>query len=79
MIFGKKVGQRMLSLKGKNVVITGGSRGINLAIAMEVLEEGGYMTLISNSFSQIDDTITDIAQHGKYSLDKVCAKVGFFT
>ena len=79
MIFWKKAGQRMPSLKGKHVVIIGGSRGIGLAITMEVLEEGGYMTLISNSSSQIDDTTTDISQQGKYSLYKVCAKVGFFT
>jgi len=75
VIFGKKKRQRMPSLRGKHVVITGGSRGIGLAIAMEVLEEGGYVTLISNSSSQIDDAISDITEHGKYSLDKVCTKV----
>lgn len=75
VIFWKQKCQRIPSLRGKHIVITGGSRGIGLAIAMEVLEEGGYVTLISNSSSQIDDAISDIAQQGKYSLDEVCTMV----
>jgi hypothetical protein len=62
MIYGKRKGQRIPSLRGKHVVTIGESRGINLAIAMEVLEERGYVTLISNNSSHIGDAISDITQ-----------------
>jgi 3-oxoacyl-[acyl-carrier protein] reductase len=43
-------------LKGKNVIITGGGRGIGRAIAIACAEEGANIGLIARTFEQLKET-----------------------
>jgi NAD(P)-dependent dehydrogenase (short-subunit alcohol dehydrogenase family) len=51
-----------LKLKGKRVVITGGSKGIGLAIAMRFAREGATPVLVSRSKDLLDQAAAVISQ-----------------
>ncbi|KAH9313278.1 hypothetical protein KI387_028313, partial [Taxus chinensis] len=42
------------SLKGKHVLITGGSSGIGFAIAKEALSQGAFITILARSSSKLE-------------------------
>ena len=50
-----------LELKGKRVVITGGSRGIGKAIALEFAKEGADMALAARNLIDLDTSAREIA------------------
>jgi NAD(P)-dependent dehydrogenase (short-subunit alcohol dehydrogenase family) len=50
-----------LNLKGKVVIITGGSKGIGLACARAFLAEGGRVAIVSRSPANLDAALRDLA------------------
>ncbi|MDB5750415.1 MAG: 3-oxoacyl-[acyl-carrier protein] reductase [Ramlibacter sp.] len=53
-----------LELKGKHVLVTGGSRGIGLACALEFLREGARVTLVGRSRGNMDQALAQLRQAG---------------
>ena len=50
-----------LNLKGKVVIVTGGSKGIGLACARAFLAEGGRVAIVSRSPANLDAALRDLA------------------
>jgi NAD(P)-dependent dehydrogenase (short-subunit alcohol dehydrogenase family) len=50
-----------LGLKGKVVIVTGGSKGIGLACARAFLMEGGRVAIVSRSPANLDAALRDLA------------------
>ncbi|WP_043930547.1 3-ketoacyl-ACP reductase [Bacillus sp. EB01] len=52
----------MISLKGKNAIITGAGRGIGRAVAMELAKEGVNVGLIGLNMSNLEKVSTELDQ-----------------
>ncbi|MCZ4080085.1 SDR family oxidoreductase [Rhodococcus sp. H36-A4] len=52
-----------LGLSGKSFVVTGGTEGLGLASARELLREGAKVTVSSRSQEKVDDAVTDLGAH----------------
>ena len=54
-----------LNLKGRSALITGGSKGIGLAIAKSLAAEGCDVHLVARTAAELDKVADDIrARHG---------------
>ncbi len=53
-----------LRLKGQNVLVTGGSKGIGAACAKAFLSEGCSVTIVSRDPARLEATRKDLAPHG---------------
>lgn len=53
-----------LGLKGKNVIITGASRGIGRATALEFAAEGANVAICARGAEALETTRADVAAHG---------------
>jgi NAD(P)-dependent dehydrogenase (short-subunit alcohol dehydrogenase family) len=53
-----------LELTGKRAVVTGGSRGIGLAVAERLAAEGSSVALVARDRSALDEAAEQIARHG---------------
>ena len=53
-----------LQLKGKNVLVTGGSRGIGLACVREFLHEGARVSLIGRHQEHMDAALVQLREEG---------------
>lgn len=62
-----------LELKGKHVLVTGGSRGIGLACAREFLREGARVTLVGRSRANMDKALAQLQQEGFTAVGGWCA------
>ncbi|KAI5076535.1 hypothetical protein GOP47_0008600 [Adiantum capillus-veneris] len=62
------------SLRGKHVVITGGSSGIGLCIAQQCAAEGAYLTLIARTLSKLEDARRDITSSLNLPADTIRLK-----
>ena len=65
----------MTTLQGKNAIITGGTRGIGLAIARGFLQSGATVTICSRKQKSIDAALSELSEHDE-SLQAVAAHVG---
>ena len=76
-------------LSGKNIVITGGSSGIGLAIAKKSIEAGAKVVITGRNEEKLKQTVSDLgSQHAGYVLwditdsaqadDKVAQCVAYF-
>ncbi|MCH2210730.1 MAG: SDR family oxidoreductase [Fuerstiella sp.] len=63
------------SLRGRNAIITGGTRGIGLAIAQGFLEAGAKVTICSRKQYNVDEALTELAEFSD-SIQGVAAHVG---
>lgn len=53
-----------LGLKNKNVVITGGTRGIGFATAKEFLKEGARVTITGRDSARLDEAVQELKEYG---------------
>lgn len=53
-----------LGLKGKRVLVTGGTRGIGLAVAQTVVGEGGSVALCARNAQQVNEVVGKLRQQG---------------
>ena len=49
-----------LGLKGRRVLVTGGSQGIGLAVARGFLDEGAKVTIVARTKERLDGRVTTI-------------------
>lgn len=54
-----------LGLKGKSVVVTGGSKGIGYAIAQMFLEEGARVAICARDQKQLDEAVSILSAYGE--------------
>jgi NAD(P)-dependent dehydrogenase (short-subunit alcohol dehydrogenase family) len=54
-----------LELAGKRAIVTGGSRGIGLAIAHQLAAEGVDVAIVARNESVLRQAADDLAQHGR--------------
>jgi NADPH:quinone reductase-like Zn-dependent oxidoreductase len=59
------------SLKGKHVLITGGSSGIGLAIARRAVAEGALVTLVSRRVSKLSSAVDALLAEFKCGQDRI--------
>ncbi|KAH7293601.1 hypothetical protein KP509_28G032300 [Ceratopteris richardii] len=62
------------SLKGKHVVITGGSSGIGLCIARQCAAEGAFLTLMARTTSKLEDAKSQIVSSLNVPPDSIALK-----
>jgi len=55
--------QRRYSLRGKNVLITGGSRGLGLEIARVLANRGASLALVARDEAELERAVEDLAAH----------------
>ncbi len=53
-----------LGLKGKRAIVTGGSRGIGLAIAKQLAEEGADISICARSEATVKEAVAKLEAHG---------------
>lgn len=53
-----------LGLRGKRVLVTGGTRGIGLAIVQTIAQEGGRVVLCARNAQQVAATVASFQQQG---------------
>lgn len=53
-----------LGLRGKVVVVTGGSRGIGRAIALTCAEEGADVAICARTSKGVEEALTELTTHG---------------
>jgi 3-oxoacyl-[acyl-carrier protein] reductase len=54
----------MQSLKGKNALVTGGSRGLGKAVAIALANEGVNVAITGRNISQLETTVTELKSLG---------------
>eukprot|EP01018_Ginkgo_biloba_P025114 Gb_18262 [translate_table: standard] len=63
------------NLKGKHVLVTGGSTGIGFAIAKEALLQGAFVTVIARNPSRLDRAVENLVKEVKVNRDRICTKI----
>jgi 3-oxoacyl-[acyl-carrier protein] reductase len=61
-----------LGLAGKNVIVTGGSRGIGRAIALTFADEGANVALCARTEDALGDTVKELETRGVKVFAKAC-------
>lgn len=56
--------KRLMSFNGKVVLITGGSRGLGLALAREFAAEGARLVLVARDHAELDRAAADLRKRG---------------
>ncbi|WP_377705020.1 SDR family oxidoreductase [Pseudoduganella sp. UC29_71] len=56
--------QELFSLKGKTALVTGGSRGLGLQMALALGEQGAQVVLSSRKQADLDEAVAILAKHG---------------
>jgi short-subunit dehydrogenase len=64
--------QRNYDLRGKSVLITGGSRGLGLVLAREFANEGARVAICARDPAELERAQADLAEHGAKVLAVPC-------
>lgn len=56
--------QQLFDLTGKTALVTGGSRGLGLQMALALGEQGAKVVLTSRKQADLDDAVAELAKHG---------------
>jgi len=64
--------RRKYDLKGKVVLITGGSRGLGLVLAREFGKEGARLAICARNLNELDRARKELESHGIEVFDAVC-------
>ena len=62
------MGTAGFDLTGKNVIVTGGSRGIGLAVAKTMLEAGAKVTIASRKMANLEQAATELGNPDRLHL-----------
>ena len=65
-----------LNLAGKVAIVTGGSRGIGKAIALELAREGAEVAIVARAQAALDDAAVDIARQTGRTVKAIAADTG---
>src|SRR6476659_7513285 len=63
---------RAIDFAGKSAVIFGGSRGLGLAIARQLVEEGARLTLVARDPEELERARMDLEDRGAAASTIVC-------
>ncbi len=63
---------RAMDFRGRNVLITGGSRGLGLVLARQFAAEGAHITLLARDGEDLERAVLDIAGRGADVLGIPC-------
>jgi len=61
-----------LGIRGRNAVITGGSRGLGRAMALALAAEGVNVAICARSQPALDETLQDLQNHGIEAMAQRC-------
>ena len=65
----------MFNIKGKSVLITGGSRGLGRALALRLSAEGAKVALVARRQEELDEVVREIREQGGIAFG-IAADVG---
>jgi NAD(P)-dependent dehydrogenase (short-subunit alcohol dehydrogenase family) len=65
-----------LNLVGKVAIVTGGSRGIGKAIALELAREGADVAIVARGQSALDEAAADISRQANRAIKAIAADTG---
>src|ERR1051326_9431849 len=68
-VLGKRSG---IDVHGKVVLMTGGSRGLGLALAREFASRGANLALCARSGEELDRASGDLAHYGRHVFTVTC-------
>jgi short-subunit dehydrogenase len=66
------VSRRRISLRGKCVLVTGGSRGLGLVLARELAEEGARVAICARSEEELERVRAEFAGRGQRLVTEIC-------
>eukprot|EP01083_Nonionella_stella_P043482 117280_1 len=73
VVVGRKLFHRRFQLSGKNVLITGGSSGLGLAIAQRCVERGAHVTILARNREKLEKAKQILNKHCKSDDQRVLA------
>lgn len=63
---------RSYDLRGKNVLITGGSRGLGLVMARQLVQQGAHLAICSRDAEELNRTHQDLSAYGQKVFTTTC-------
>jgi NAD(P)-dependent dehydrogenase (short-subunit alcohol dehydrogenase family) len=68
----RKMRKKLFDLRGKNVLVTGGSRGLGLVLARQLLDRGARVAICARSQDELDRAFIDLTAHDGHVLAIPC-------
>jgi short-subunit dehydrogenase len=63
---------RQINFRGKTTLITGGSRGLGLLLARQLIADGARVAICARDFEELDRAVQDLAHYGGNALAIPC-------